>query len=329
MSMKITVNTIAFLGLLIGSTDTFSLKKTIPQSPDVTLVFAADIIRHGVRAPIKPIQGQYAIEWENVSGGILPEGIHSEYQLGQEERKDYLSAGLIPSTCTPIKRCLSIIYAQSSDIDRTLISAQSFLLGLFSQNMNSIRQSKTGLPNQITPVPVHTVPKKDDNLLLVATQQSFKEAAEALTGTAIDDPWALKNHEKLERAAGTPIQHRIDIIHLGDALTMRAAIKAKMPISLSESDIQKVITLYHRWYIAEFENRTLARQVAKPIILKIGKAAYNRIHNHNPVKILLLSGHDDNLMGILESLGSHQTTPPHPASIISFRFYQKIGRAHV
>jgi testicular acid phosphatase len=78
-------------------------------------------------------------------------GIEQEHRLGAYFRTRYGSL-LSPK----YKR--SEIYVRSTDYDRTLMSAESILIGLYPL----VNSSNDGVP--IQPIPIHTVPKMKDTV---------------------------------------------------------------------------------------------------------------------------------------------------------------------
>ena len=78
------------------------------------------------------------------------------------------------------------IYARSTDIDRTLVSAMIFYSGLFSND------SQNGGPFLLAPVPIHTIPLSDDFLNSMTikcprTDLLFKIVDESKTMKALMD----------------------------------------------------------------------------------------------------------------------------------------------
>ncbi len=76
-------------------------------------------------------------------------GIEQHHRLGGYFRTRYGS--ILSSTFHPNE-----IYVRSTDYDRTLMSAQSNLVGLYP--LSNISDDKV----PIQPIPIHTVPMKED-----------------------------------------------------------------------------------------------------------------------------------------------------------------------
>src|SRR5271157_460200 len=126
------------------------------------VVFVVDVIRHGDRTPIDEIPAAPHF-WAEGLGQLTAIGMRQEFELGTKLRSAYVAQdGLLPPRYTP-----GTLYVRSTDRDRTLMSAQSFLMGLYPQGTGPILPSSTrsALPNGAQPIPVHTVPIGEDALL--------------------------------------------------------------------------------------------------------------------------------------------------------------------
>ncbi|PAA49984.1 hypothetical protein BOX15_Mlig003826g1, partial [Macrostomum lignano] len=121
------------------------------------LVHVSVLFRHGHRSPVQLLPSQnFTVDnyWKDGLGELTNIGKMNEFNLGQFLRKRY-------DAFLGSRYNSSAHYVRSTDFDRTLMSAQSCLAGLFppvgDQRWNS------QLPWQ--PIPVHTVPKAKDYLL--------------------------------------------------------------------------------------------------------------------------------------------------------------------
>ncbi|XP_077050861.1 lysosomal acid phosphatase-like [Siphateles boraxobius] len=121
-----------------------------------TLKFVTVLYRHGDRSPIKayPTDPYQESDWPQGFGQLSQEGIKQHYELGQFLKKRY--RGFLSEDYKHHE-----IFIRSTDLDRTLMSAQANLAGLFP--LNSSEEIIPGLKWQ--PIPVHTVPKAKDCLL--------------------------------------------------------------------------------------------------------------------------------------------------------------------
>uniref|UniRef100_A0A915CNJ5 acid phosphatase n=1 Tax=Ditylenchus dipsaci TaxID=166011 RepID=A0A915CNJ5_9BILA len=122
------------------------------------LLLVQMVWRHGDRAPLQnyPTDEHQENVWPLGWGELTPIGMQQAFELGQLIQKSYMSGDqpFLNKTYTPKE-----VHIQSTDVNRTLITAMSNLAGMFSQGSHP---SAAGWPNNWTPVPVHTLPESED-----------------------------------------------------------------------------------------------------------------------------------------------------------------------
>ncbi|KAG4065183.1 hypothetical protein HA402_007580 [Bradysia odoriphaga] len=120
------------------------------------LVFVHVLHRHGDRSPFEQYPGdKYDVSyWPQGWGQLTNLGKQQQLELGQWLRRRYKH--FLSSTYYS-----SDVFVQSSDTDRTLMSAEVNLAGLFPPVKNQIWNSML----LWQPIPIHTTPVKSDNLL--------------------------------------------------------------------------------------------------------------------------------------------------------------------
>ncbi|XP_023063197.1 prostatic acid phosphatase isoform X2 [Piliocolobus tephrosceles] len=139
---------LGFLFLLFSWLDPGVLAKELKF---VTLVF-----RHGDRSPIDtfPTDPIKESSWPQGFGQLTQLGMKQHYELGEYIRKRY-------RTFLNESYKHEQVYVRSTDVDRTLMSAMTNLAALFPPEGVSIWN-----PNLLwQPIPVHTVPISEDQLL--------------------------------------------------------------------------------------------------------------------------------------------------------------------
>lgn len=133
--MKIFILTIFILYLTDASSE-------ISQLRHVHVIF-----RHGDRSPMQifPTDSNQLDKWPDGLGQLTRKGIREHFQLGSWLRRRY-------NDFLGRQMNNSLIYVRSTDVDRTLMSAESNLAGLF---YNLSGEITNGL--KWRPYPVHTV----------------------------------------------------------------------------------------------------------------------------------------------------------------------------
>eukprot|EP00102_Acyrthosiphon_pisum_P024233 XP_016661443.1 PREDICTED: prostatic acid phosphatase-like isoform X1 [Acyrthosiphon pisum] len=126
------------------------------------LVFSTLLYRHGDRSIERTYTNDpYANKsyWPMGFGQLTPSGIEKQFKLGKWLRKRY-------SEWLPEVYSAEDVYVRSSDYDRTIMSAQANLAGLYP--LVGPRDWNMEPGKHIQLVPIHTVPKSMDNLLLMS-----------------------------------------------------------------------------------------------------------------------------------------------------------------
>lgn len=154
-----------------------------PTSTDCKLRQVQIVFRHGDRSPVQHIAGLDSLDdgtnpWPGGLGQLTPRGMQEHFRLGQLFRQRYIDEwGLIDSEYNR-----SQVFVNSTDVERTLMSAESQLAGWFPTNATAQECPANG--DRMTgcspytalggprwrPLPVHTTPKPFD--FYIAEHQS-------------------------------------------------------------------------------------------------------------------------------------------------------------
>ncbi|XP_071013569.1 lysosomal acid phosphatase-like [Oncorhynchus clarkii lewisi] len=123
---------------------------------DRRLTFVTVLYRHGDRSPVKayPTDRYQESSWPQGFGQLSQEGMRQHFELGQALRKRY--QGFLNDTYD--RREIAV---RSTDYDRTLMSAEANLAGLYPPNGSQVFNPIL----EWQPIPVHTVPQFEERLL--------------------------------------------------------------------------------------------------------------------------------------------------------------------
>ena len=114
------------------------------------LIAVVEICRHGARAPTTFMPWDNYNTWPQGPGELIPEGMRQHYLLGAELRNRYIIQEqlLVPDYFQPN------IYVFSSDYNRTIMSAQSQIQGLFPYGTGPVLRNNISATNSIPPINV-------------------------------------------------------------------------------------------------------------------------------------------------------------------------------
>ena len=105
-----------------------------PSNPDEQLVFAFELVRHGARAPV----GSDGTDRFSVQAGMLTaQGMRQRYLLGRHSRERYTQQyQLLSEEYDPRE-----VYMQSTNVNRTMQSGYSELMGLYPPGQGAARMT--------------------------------------------------------------------------------------------------------------------------------------------------------------------------------------------
>ncbi|XP_052416668.1 lysosomal acid phosphatase [Carassius gibelio] len=140
-----------FCFLIVAFLFAFSL-----SSGERTLKFVTVLYRHGDRSPIKsyPTDPYKESDWPQGFGQLSREGMEQHFELGRFLKKRY--TGFLSEDYDRHE-----IVIRSTDVDRTLMSAEANLAGMFPPNGSEVFNPDL----KWQPIPVHTVPADEEKLL--------------------------------------------------------------------------------------------------------------------------------------------------------------------
>lgn len=282
------------------------------------LIFALDVIRHGDRTPTRIIPAEPHI-WSEGLGQLTPEGMQQVYHLGENARKKYiLESHLLPNQYQP-----GTVLLSSTDVERTLMSAQSFMLGLYPLGTGPYSDpKKPALPSAFQPIPirhikhklVHVDSKKLEELMKkhVFSKQDWQEKNASLK----------KYYPRWSKATGIEINDLYQLIGLGDTLSIYLHRHIQLPGGLTQADANMIVDAGKWAMAAKYRPKKIGYLTAHLLLAQIGRRIADATQQSTPLKYALLSAHDCTILAILSVLEVPQPTKPSFAADINFAVYE-------
>lgn len=273
------------------------------------LIFALDLIRHGDRTPLDEIPS-ITYTWPEGKGQLTQKGIEQEYRLGVKFRQKYVEqTGLLPKDYNN-----QMIYIRSTDTDRTLMSAQSLMLGLYPGTKI---------------FPIHTQPLTHDPLIPYDLFTSkFTLAKEQFVYSRPD--WQEKQREiqpkfeKWSHALGQNIQSLEDIKKIADILYIHRLHDKPLP-PLDFAEIEEIIQAGKWAFVTSYQPRAIGlftSEIYQEITQYLEAASKS-----STLKYVLFSAHDSTILALMSLLEVPLNDAPPYAAYLNFALYEN-GNQH-
>ncbi|KAM3856133.1 lysosomal acid phosphatase isoform 2-T2 [Vipera latastei] len=302
----------------------FILALAPPIAPSRSLRFVTLLYRHGDRSPVKtyPRDPYQESAWPQGFGQLSQEGMQQQWDLGRALRRRYY--GFLNASYNRQE-----IFVRSTDFDRTLMSAEANLAGLYPPEEQQVFN-----PNiSWQPIPVHTVP--DDMEKLLRFPLSPCPRYEQLQNETRQTPeyinMTLQNMQFLKMVANmTGIQdvslESVWSVH--DALFCEKMHKMHLPAwvnpvvmaklkELKDFSFNVLFGIHRQVEKARLQGGVLLSQIRKNLTLATKDSAPHHL------KMLMYSAHDTTLAALQTALNVYNGKQPPYASCHIFELYQE------
>lgn len=287
------------------------------------LIYTLDLIRHGDRTPVYMIPASHN-EWKEGLGQLTTTGMQQEFNLGVTLHQRYIEQEHLLSA----QYQAGTVYVRASDVDRTLMSAESLLMGLYPA------ASHPSLPFAMQPVPVHTAPPEVDTVII--HQPDPKELAARMQQYVYDTAEWKQKEKSLQPlfkhwsdATGLPITSLKDL-YFADTIHINQLHHLPQPAGLSDEDINTILDAGNFVFTMQLKAAPVAALLDQQLINYIKTAIQQHGDNNQlPVKYTLLSAHDTTVAAVMTLLGAPVSVQPPYASDLNFSLYQTSNNNYV
>ncbi|XP_021462620.2 lysosomal acid phosphatase isoform X2 [Oncorhynchus mykiss] len=258
---------------------------------DRRLTFVTVLYRHGDRSPVKayPTDRYQESSWPQGFGQLSQEGMRQHFELGQALRKRY--QGFLNDTYD--RREIAV---RSTDYDRTLMSAEANLAGLYPPNGSQVFNPTL----EWQPIPVHTVPQFEERDLITMIQERT-----GLKNTNIETVWSVY-----------------------DTLFCEARHNMTAPDWVTPNimdDLRKLkdfgFEIMFEVYKHQEKSRLQGGVLLGSIVNNISESALP--DSNRRLKMMMLSAHDTTIVALQSSLSIFNGKQPPYASCHIFELYQE------
>ncbi|EDV27113.1 uncharacterized protein TRIADDRAFT_22320, partial [Trichoplax adhaerens] len=277
------------------------------------------VYRHGDRAPmvIYPNSPNRAKVWPQGTGQLTQRGMRQEAALGKFLKIRYIENFRFLNR-SYIRKEVSI---RSTNVDRTLMSAESQLSSLYPPHGRQVWNKNLAWQ----PVPIHTVPKAEDTLLLAYNlpckrymdlKKQYRMSAEYKNFSNKYEDF-LKNVSKL--AGYKKPLNLSNSWKLYDSLFCEQQHDLTLPKWATNETIETLHHISNFGMMALFHGKP-AQQIAAGVLvyriindMKLVRAG----KKDRPIKMMMYSSHDTTVMALLCALSiANGLQPPYSAAVL-------------
>ncbi|XP_072931174.1 prostatic acid phosphatase-like isoform X2 [Epargyreus clarus] len=285
---------------------------------DETVRHAAVVYRHGDRTPVDtyptdPYRDQSL--WPEKFGQLTNIGKSQHFAFGKYLRTRY--SQIVSEKFDPME-----IYIKSTDVDRTLMSAQANLAGMFPPTGSSIWNSEL----LWQPIPVHTKPEKDDEVLAMKKDcMAYKKEKIRYTQTPAYKK-KLKSYQGvmdyLTTHTGRKIKDYTDIMDIYSTLQIEESYNFTLPNWTHAVYPHKMQEPACYSFQTPTGTPLMARLLVGPLLKDIVSKMVDFVTKKSSLKLSVYSAHDFTIGNILSGLGLYDGNCPVYTSTVFFDLLQ-------
>ena len=315
---------------------------------ETRLVAVVEICRHGARSPTTFQPWDNYDLWPQGPGELLPEGMRQQYLLGLELRRRYTNVTqiLMPNYFQPE------IFVFTDDVDRTIMSAQSQIQGIYPEGFGPLLRSiametvavppinvtaeealiealgLSALPNLTQVIPIHSDSQSRQYAIAPGASCSYYSQLTGYKMTlpglqAIFDlyPDVITAYMQTLGISKMQAQQRTEAIT--DSLVCNAFMGYPLPPLITDTVLQRaqILAMQVKSFNL-FQPDLLARLAGTSLMEDVLTDLQVAMNMTSPARFYLYSGHDTTVSFTLAFLQLNYSIPPEYASTLLFELNQ-------
>ncbi|RVE42758.1 hypothetical protein evm_012582 [Chilo suppressalis] len=315
-TLAVIVLGLAVLSCLLGYC---VLSETLPYESK-TLRLVIIFFRHGARNPTHSYKSDpfKNYQWPDGLGSLTNHGKLQLYELGKKYRSYY--ANFINEEYYE-----KDVYIRSSDKSRCMMSAYTFLAGLFPPTERQMWHPE--IPWQ--PIPVHSLPRELDNIVAGTKEcKVWKTMYEELLAEKNADPKFTELFDYLSKHTNQSMHSVLDVDFLYSTLLTEQEAGLKLPEWTKNVFPNKMRMPYMLSLALLSYNETLQRFKVGPLLKEI-KTSFDESMRHASEEhsLFLYSGHDVNVVGLWRALGYTELLEPEYGASVVMELHEDIEQS--
>lgn len=290
-----------------------------------TLLYSVCVVRHADRTPWSDAAYKNVnYKWPYALGELTPRGMNEEYRLGQEYRKKYVEqAHLLNPNYVP-----GSVYALSTDLNRTIMSADCLLAGLYPPGTGPLLQDgQPALPDRLQIIPVFTIPSGQKNF--ICPELENPETLRLLFSATLKQPFFLDEQKKyaedLKRwgaIMGAEFTNMRDLLGASDYINCMMVNNAPLPKGLTREDALKMVNAGFVNQAELYATDEVARYMAGEFMKRLNSELALAAQGKQTRKLALYIGHDTSILPIMTAIRHPLANNPPYAAHIEFDLYR-------
>ncbi|VVC88655.1 unnamed protein product [Leptidea sinapis] len=292
------------------------LSETLPYESK-TLRLVVIFFRHGARTPVSSYKSDpyKNYQWPNGLGSLTNTGKLQMYELGSKYRSYY--ANFIPEEYHD-----KDVYIRSSDKSRCMMSAYTFLAGLYPPTERQMWHPELAWQ----PIPVHSLPREIDNIVAgTKSCKLWKRMYDEILAEKDSDPKFVELFDYLSKHTNQSLRSVVDVDYLYSTLQTEQEAGLKLPEWTRNVFPNKMREPFMLSLALMSYNESMHRFKAGPLLGDLRQNLQEAVNHINMDRALYIySGHDVNIVAFMRALGFTQLMEPEYGASVVVELHEEV-----